>query len=384
MIGRVRFSTSRDLLVFVLLVLLSFAWSAAPASAQDQKLVIFAAASLKDALDEVNTAYQHEKGQETATSYAASSTLAKQIEAAAPADVFISADLDWMDYLAKRNLIKPETRANLLGNRLVLIAPADSAAKLGIAPNFPLAQALGNGRLAIADPNGVPAGRYGKAALESLGVWSSVADRLAPAENVRATLLLVSRGEAPLGIVYQTDANSDKGVKIVGTFPAEYPSADHLSDRSGGRFDQSRRSGLYRLSQVARRPRRSSRSRDSRSFSKYIGAIRRKRSLDGGTAASVAGRGDGGAPQPARRFLGDDDEPDTGHPCGSGAGARAVLGKIAARRAGSSAVGHAAGGDRLPFAAPARPSRARSASSWTSISVSSSRFAGPARRSPVP
>jgi molybdate transport system substrate-binding protein len=220
MICRVRFPTSRDLLVFVLLVLPGTPWTA-PASAQDQKLVIFAAASLKDALDEVNAAYQREKGQETTTSYAASSTLAKQIEAAAPADIFISADLDWMDYLAKRNLIKPETRANLLGNRLVLIAPVDSIVKLSIAPNFLLAQALGNGRLAIADPNGVPAGRYGKAALETLGVWSTVATRLAPAENVRAALALVSRGEAPLGIVYQTDADSDKAVKIVGTFPQE-------------------------------------------------------------------------------------------------------------------------------------------------------------------
>jgi molybdate transport system substrate-binding protein len=220
MVCRVRFPRSWDLLVFVLLVLSSTLCSV-PASAQAEKLVIFAAASLKDALDEVNAAYQREKGQETATSYAASSTLAKQIEAAAPADVFISADLDWMDYLAKKDLIKPETRANLLGNRLVLIAPVNSAAKLGIAPNFPLAQALGDGRLAIADPNGVPAGRYGKAALESLGVWSSVADRLAPAENVRATLALVSRGEAPLGIVYQTDAASDKAVKIVGTFPQD-------------------------------------------------------------------------------------------------------------------------------------------------------------------
>lgn len=218
MVCRVRFPTSRDLLVFVLFVLSSTLWSA-PASAQNQKLVIFAAASLKDALDAVNAAYQREKGQATTTSYAASSTLAKQIEAAAPADVFISADLDWMDYLAKRDLIKPETRANLLGNRLALIAPVDSAAKLGIAPNFPLAQALANGRLAIADPNGVPAGRYGKAALESLGVWPTVVDRLAPAENVRATLALVSRGEAPLGIVYQTDAVADKGVKILGTFP---------------------------------------------------------------------------------------------------------------------------------------------------------------------
>ena len=230
MVCSLRFLTSCVLLVFVLLALSSTVWNS-PASAQGQKLIIFAAASLKDALDEVNVAYQHENSQETATSYAASSTLAKQIEAAAPADVFISADVDWMDYLAKRNLIKPETRANLLGNRLVLIAPVNSPLNLAIGPNFSLAQALGNGRLAIADPNGVPAGRYGKAALESLGVWSTIADRLAPAENVRAALALVARGETPLGIVYQTDAASDKDVKIVGIFPQDthppiiYPSA---------------------------------------------------------------------------------------------------------------------------------------------------------------
>jgi molybdate transport system substrate-binding protein len=218
MVCRLGFPKSCDLVVFALLMLLSISWGTA-ASAQNQKLIVFAAASLKDALDEANAAYQREKGQETVTSYAASSTLAKQIEAAAPADIFVSADLDWMDYLAKRNLVKPGTRANLLGNRLVLIAPVNSGGQLSIAPNFPLARALGNGRLAIADPNGVPAGRYAKAALESLGVWSSVAGRLAPAENVRATLALVSRGEAPLGIVYQTDANSDKGVQVVGTFP---------------------------------------------------------------------------------------------------------------------------------------------------------------------
>jgi molybdate transport system substrate-binding protein len=220
MVRGAQFSVLGRLLACLFFILSSSPWGIA-ARAQDAKLIVFAAASLKDALDEVNAAYQREKGQETATSYAASSTLAKQIEAAAPADVFISADLDWMDYLAKKNLIKPETRANLLGNRLVLIAPANSDAKLGIAPNFPLAQALGDGRLAIADPNGVPAGRYGKAALESLGMWSSVADRLAPAENVRVTLALVSRGEASLGIVYQTDAASDKAVKIVGTFPQD-------------------------------------------------------------------------------------------------------------------------------------------------------------------
>jgi molybdate transport system substrate-binding protein len=218
MVCRRRFPGLRALLAAIVLVL---SWSASSTLAQaaEAKLVIFAAASLKDALDEANAAYQREKGQETATSYAASSTLAKQIEAAAPADIFISADLDWMDYLAKRNLIKPETRANLLGNRLVLIAPVASDGKFDIAPNFPLARALGDGRLAIADPDSVPAGKYAKAALEALGVWSSVANKLAPAENVRATLLLVSRGEAPLGIVYQTDANSDKGVQVVGTFP---------------------------------------------------------------------------------------------------------------------------------------------------------------------
>src|SRR5215469_3929850 len=135
-----RSSILRASLVGILLFL-----SSTIASAQQNKLVIFAAASLKDALDEVNAAFQRDKGPETATSYAASSTLAKQIEAAAPADIFISADLDWMDYLAKKNLIKPETRTNLLGNRLVLIAPVNSTVKLAIGPNFPLAQALGTG-----------------------------------------------------------------------------------------------------------------------------------------------------------------------------------------------------------------------------------------------
>ncbi len=211
-------SIPRVLLASILIFFLGRGCGAA-ASAQEGSLVVFAAASLKDALDEVNAAYRRDMGRETTTSYAASSTLAKQIEAAAPADIFISADLDWMDYLAKKNLIKAETRANLLGNQLVLIAPSSSTIELGIVPNFPLAQALGNGRLAVADPNGVPAGKYGKASLQALGVCSSVADKLAPAENVRAALLLVSRGEAPLGIVYRTDAVADKGVKILGPFP---------------------------------------------------------------------------------------------------------------------------------------------------------------------
>jgi molybdate transport system substrate-binding protein len=194
------------------------AWGTA-AHAQGRDLLVFGAASLKNALDDADAQYQRDAGHKIVVSYGASSALAKQIEGGAPADIFISADLDWMDYVAERKLIKPETRFNLLGNKLVLVAPADSRINMTIGPNFKLAQALGNDRLAMAEPSAVPAGKYGKAALEALGVWSSVAGKIAPAQDVRATLLLVSRGEAPLGIVYQTDAAADKGVKIVGVFP---------------------------------------------------------------------------------------------------------------------------------------------------------------------
>jgi molybdate transport system substrate-binding protein len=192
-----------------------------PAQAQGRDVVVFAAASLKNALDAINAQWQKETGKKAAISYAASSALAKQIEQAAPAQIFISADLDWMDYLAKKDLIKLETRANLLGNRIVLIAPKDKAQPIDIKPGFDLAKVLGDGRLAMANVATVPAGRYGKAALEKLGVWGSVSSKLAQAENVRAALLLVSRGEAPAGIVYQTDAASDSNVKIIGTFPED-------------------------------------------------------------------------------------------------------------------------------------------------------------------
>jgi len=206
---------------FVLVgVALAATWSVT-AHAQGRDLLVFGAASLKNALDDADAQYQRDVGHKIVVSYGASPALAKQIENGAPADIFISADLDWMDYVAGRKLIKPETRFNLLGNKLVLIAPADSKVNLTIGPNFPLAQTLGNDRLAMADPAAVPAGKYGKAALEALGVWSSVAGKIAPAQDVRATLLLVSRGEAPLGIVYQTDAAADKGVKIIGAFPAQ-------------------------------------------------------------------------------------------------------------------------------------------------------------------
>lgn len=194
--------------------------SSAPAAQTTSDLLVFAASSLQTALDELAPAIQQNTGVRVRVSYAATSTLARQIENGAPAGLFISADLDWMDYLAERRLIASQSRVNLLGNSLVLIAPASSTRALKIAPGFALAAALGNGRLAIANPDIVPAGKYAKSALTSLGVWNAVSQKLAPAENVRAALLLVSRGEAPLGIVYKTDAIADRGVRIVDTFPA--------------------------------------------------------------------------------------------------------------------------------------------------------------------
>ena len=184
-----------------------------------ETITVFAAASLKDALDENAKAFQTQAGDKIVISYAASSALAKQIEAGAPADLFISADLDWMDYLQQRRLIKTDTRKNLLRNRLVLIAPADSKVSVEIGPGFPLVSLLSGGRLAMANPDAVPAGKYGKASLEALGVWKEVQSRVAAAENVRAALVLVSRGEAPLGIVYKTDAAADPKVRVAGVFP---------------------------------------------------------------------------------------------------------------------------------------------------------------------
>jgi len=171
-------------------------------------------------------------------SYAASSTLAKQIENGAPAELFISADLDWMDYLDQRRLLAPNTRYNLLRNSLVLIAPTASTSTLKIGQNFGLAAALGSEKLAMANPDSVPAGKYGKNALEFLGVWSGVEKQVARAENVRAALVLVSRGEAPFGIVYRTDALADKGVRVVDTFPPGshpaivYPAAQVADSKS--------------------------------------------------------------------------------------------------------------------------------------------------------
>lgn len=205
----------------MLALLLSAPLASPPALAQSAPVVVFAAASLKNAFDEAAKTWTAQSKTEVKTSYAASSALARQIEAGAPADIFISADLDWMNYIEKKNLVKANTRSNLLGNSIVLVANKKEWTKgdVKIAAKFPLAELLGNDRLAMADVKTVPAGKYGKAALESLGVWDSVSGKLAQAENVRAALALVGRGEAPLGIVYKTDAAADANVTIIGTFP---------------------------------------------------------------------------------------------------------------------------------------------------------------------
>jgi molybdate transport system substrate-binding protein len=192
------------------------------AAAQDKSLTIFAAASMKNAIDEIDAAYTAKAGIKIAASYAASSALAKQIEQGAPADLFISADTEWMDYAAASNAIDRPSRINLLGNSLVLIAAKDSRiGEVTIGPGFDLAHLAGGGRIATGDVKAVPAGKYAKAALQKLGAWGAAETKFAFAENVRAALLLVSRGEAALGIVYATDAKADPGVKIVGIFPAD-------------------------------------------------------------------------------------------------------------------------------------------------------------------
>jgi molybdate transport system substrate-binding protein len=196
--------------------------AALPVRAQGITLTVFAAASMKNAVDDINTAFAKATGVKVVSSYAASSALAKQIEAGAPADLFASADLEWMDYVAGKKLIKDDTRVNLLGNRLVLIAPKDT--KIGnvtIGSGFDLARLAGDGRIATGDVRAVPVGKYAKAALEKLGSWTAAAPKFAMAENVRAALTLVGRGEAPLGIVYETDAKVEPNVKVIARFPED-------------------------------------------------------------------------------------------------------------------------------------------------------------------
>jgi molybdate transport system substrate-binding protein len=211
--------------------------SALPASAAE-KLIVFAAASLKGSLDDVARAFEKKSGNTVSISYAASGPLAKQIEAAAPADVFISADRKWMDYVVKAGAVKKQDVVDLLGNRLVLVAARDSTISLKIAKGFDLVDALGNGRLAMGEVKSVPAGTYGKDALQYYGVWTEAEKKAAFADNVRGALKLVTTGEAPLGIVYETDAKADKGVKVVDYFgedshkPIVYPAAPIAASKS--------------------------------------------------------------------------------------------------------------------------------------------------------
>jgi molybdate transport system substrate-binding protein len=184
-------------------------------------LTVFGASSLTNVLQDIGDAFTKETSIAVKFSFAASSTLARQIENGAPADIFMSADSDWMDYLQTRHLIQPSTRKDVVGNRLVLIAPANSSVKLKIEPNFALAAALGQGRLATGDPGAVPVGRYAEAALTKLGIWNQIEQRIVRADNVRSALTFVDRGEAPLGIVYETDALIDKKVRVVDVFPAD-------------------------------------------------------------------------------------------------------------------------------------------------------------------
>jgi molybdate transport system substrate-binding protein len=224
-------------------LLLVLALPGRAADAPPTALVVFGAASLTNVLQDIGNDYQRETGQEVSFSFAASSVLARQIEAGTRADVFVSADEEWMDYLQSRTLIDPKTRHDIVMNRLVLIAPAASDIKLKIAPHFALAAALGKERLATGDPGSVPVGRYARAALTNLGVWSEVSNHIVPAEDVRSALAFVARGETPLGIVYETDALIEKRVRIVDTFPEDshapitYPVALIATAKAGaGRF----------------------------------------------------------------------------------------------------------------------------------------------------
>src|ERR1700751_5191698 len=224
--------------LFAALVIL---WGAAfsPAAAQDKTLTVFAAASMKNALDDIDAAFTARTGVKVNASYAASSQLAKQIEQGAPADIFVSADTDWMDYATSKKAINEPTRVNLLGNSIVLVAPKDSKVdSVAIGPGFDLAKLAGDGKIATGDVKSVPVGKYAKAALEKLGAWQAAEPKFAMAESVRAAMTLGARSEPVLGIVYSTDAKVEPGVKIVGTFPADthppiiYPVAATVSAKA--------------------------------------------------------------------------------------------------------------------------------------------------------
>jgi len=227
-----RFTQSRMAATLAVLITFLCAASRAPAREPEKpELLVFAAASLTNVLEELSADWTRRSGVPVKLSFAASSALARQIEAGGHADVFVSADREWMDYLADRELIDGASRRDVVGNSLVLIAPADSKARVTLTRGVDLTAALGAGRLATGDPATVPVGRYARAALQSLGAWNVLKDRLVPADNVRGALNFVARGEVPLGVVYATDARAEKAVRVVATFPADshapivYPAA---------------------------------------------------------------------------------------------------------------------------------------------------------------
>ncbi len=218
--------------------------------------VVFAAASLKNALDDAAALYNESTGKSVTLNYAGSATLAKQIIQGAPADIFFSANLDWMEYLDERGLIDGESRVTLLGNSIVLIAPKESDASIEAAPGTAIIELLGaNDRLAMANVESVPAGLYGKAALASLGVWEDVADRVVQTDNVRAALAFVAAGEAPVGIVYATDAAAEPAVKVLATFPGgSHPPIRYPVALTAGPHDPDAAAFLdYLTSEAARR-----------------------------------------------------------------------------------------------------------------------------------
>jgi molybdate transport system substrate-binding protein len=217
-------SRVRKMIVWFLMVGMAFDAGALSATERDRPFIVFAAASLTEAVTEVSAAFTQETGIAVKTSFAASSVLARQIEAGAPATVFFAADEEWMDYLQKRNLLAAGSRKDVLANQLVLVAPADSTATVKITSGPVLVQGLGGARIATGDPDSVPVGKYARAALIKLGVWEQVEGRLVRAEDVRSALAFVARGEAPFGIVYLTDAKIEKRVKLLDVFPQDtYP-----------------------------------------------------------------------------------------------------------------------------------------------------------------
>jgi len=224
--------------------------------AAENDLLVFAAASTTNALGEIGTLYEARGMGHVTYSFASSSTLAKQIESGAPADVFLSADLPWMTYLEEKKKVAPENRQELLGNRIVLIVPADSSVKaIEIKPGFSLTGVLGKeGRLSMGDPEHVPAGKYGRNALEQLGGWDQVKEWLAPMKDVRAALVMVERGEAPLGLVYATDAAISQKVRVVGTFPADShpPIVYPVAVISGSKMEAAKQFVTFLKSQEAR------------------------------------------------------------------------------------------------------------------------------------